>query len=325
MFPEPGHTFFRTASTRPLGWFATICAAVSLLAAPDSPSDRYVTRGGYSANLVRHASDNDVRGAFLAYSAAISHANQIASAPDQLICRSVAEMERALREDHIDILVAPATELFQMPPELLTLPYVVSTAGGQSGVEYLLLVRADAAVDHLADLAGRQLCLVDNPQGLLAGPWLDSILHEAALPSAATFFSDTRLCPKPNLAALPVFFGQADACVISRSSFEVLGELNPQVHRQLRILAASPRLQPIVAAFRHNIDPAIKVSILSAISNIDSTSSGRQLLTLFQVDGMALCGDDALTPTRHLLGLPDSPTDFPSSVSLHFTPATATP
>ena len=41
-----------------------------------------------------------------------------------------------------------------------------------------------------------------------------------------------------------MFFRQADACIITRHGFDVMGELNPQVKRQLRVLAAS---KPMVA------------------------------------------------------------------------------
>jgi ABC-type phosphate/phosphonate transport system substrate-binding protein len=53
------------------------------------------------------------------------------------------------------------------------------------------------------------------------------------------FFSGIKQVQKPSQAILSVFFNQTDMAVVSRSAFDTAVELNPQIGRNTKILAAS--------------------------------------------------------------------------------------
>lgn len=275
-------------------------AAFAPLRADESDGPLPKSRGGYSRNMVRNANDNDVRSALRAYAAVISNANQISAEPDQILYTSLGEMEQSLRESRVDVIVAPADEILRLPAELLEPPFGTSFTAGAAGVEYVLLSRRDGPVATPADLRARSLGVLDSSQGCLATRWLDSLLVEHRLGSASTVLRQLKPCSKPALATLPVFFKQLDACIITRTSFDTLCELNPRLKSDLRIVATSPRLLPVLSGFRRGIDARLKTSITQAMTTIGSTTAGRQLLTLFQTDNLAFCEDDTLAATRRL-------------------------
>lgn len=278
------------------------CLALALGAtAPTAPAAELVTRGGYSRNMVRNANENDMRSALLAYSRIISGANHLATASEQKIYESATDMAQSLRAAEVDIVVGPADEILALPPELVEAPYVISTVGGSLGVEYLLLVRESGPFHYPADLVGHHLNILDSANGLLASIWLDVVLAGHHLPRARQALAEIKPCAKPTLTALPVYFGQVDACVITRSAYATLCELNPQLRRGFRIIAESPRYHPLLAVFRRGIAPELKTAIRTAISTIDTTVAGRQLLTLFQIDGMTFCDESVLQTTVDLL------------------------
>ena len=300
--PRPSAAFFPVA--RLIG--AALLGAGALCAA-ESEGPLPKSRGGYSRNMVRNANDNDVRSALRAYAAVISNANQISAEPDQVLYTSLVEMEQSLRENRVDVIVAPADEILRLPAELLEPPFGTSFTGGAAGVEYVLLSRRDGPVATPADLRARSLGVLDSSQGCLATRWLDSLLLEHRLGSAGTVLRQLKLCPKPGLATLPVFFKQLDACIITRTSFDTLCELNPRLKSDLRIVATSPRLLPVLSGFRRGIDARLKTSITKAMATIGSTTAGRQLLTLFQTDNLAFCEDETLAATRRLFAPSSAP------------------
>jgi ABC-type phosphate/phosphonate transport system substrate-binding protein len=81
---------------------------------------------------------------------------------------------------------------------------------------------------------------------------------------------------------LPVFFRQADACVVTRRGFKTMSELNPQVSQRLKVLAASPGLVPTGFGFRPDYTDPLKNTIVAELARIKDSPAGAQVLTLFQ-------------------------------------------
>ena len=121
---------------------------------------------------------------------------------------------------------------------------------GRSTEEYVLLVHRDGPIKEIGDLQGRSLVWIDNPRACLAPIWLDTLLAQQGLGPADQFFGKMTPTKKTSQAVLPVFFRQADVCLTMRSGFQTAAELNPQVGRQLRVLATSPELVNQIFCYR---------------------------------------------------------------------------
>ena len=107
----------------------------------------------------------------------------------------------------------------------------------------------------------------------LAPVWSETILAREGLGSASGFYGQITTASKISQAVLPVFFRQLDACVVTRSGFETMVELNPQVGRQLKVLASSPPVVPVVFCFRASYDSPIRAKVLEEIAQWHNTQS----------------------------------------------------
>jgi len=107
-------------------------------------------------------------------------------------------------------------------------------------LSYALLSRAVAGVKRVAALKGKRLILLASPNACLAPVWLTNLLHRDRQGEPAQFFSAVVRRSKVPQVILPVFFGQADGCLVTNDGFRTLCELNPQVAAQLQPLATSP-------------------------------------------------------------------------------------
>ena len=83
---------------------------------------------------------------------------------------------------------------------------------------------------------------------------------------------------------LPVFFGKIDACLVTQKGFKTMGELNPQVNRQLRVLASSPEFVPTGFFFRMGYPQAQQADCLAEFTRVHTSTDGQQILTVFQTD-----------------------------------------
>jgi len=100
---------------------------------------------------------------------------------------------------------------------------------------------------------------------------------------------------------LKVFFRQTDACVVSAALFDTACEMNPQMRKDLQVLATSPDLVPVVFFFRADYPTDSRVELETAILGLDNTTAGKQVLTVFQHEKMARATVACLEPTRQLM------------------------
>ena len=151
----------------------------------------------------------------------------------------------------------------------------------------MLLVRADSGIEKVSDLRGRALTHFHNPMASLASTWVETLLLERGEGRLPDFFGKLPQSSKLARSILPVFFRQSDACVVTRQGFETASELNPQVGRQLKVLAASEPLVPAVFCFRGDYHSPLREKLLAEIGKVNTTPAGQQFMTLFQCDSLA--------------------------------------
>ena len=156
-------------------------------------------------------------------------------------------------------------------------------------------------LQELADLENRRLVLEVGGQGRIPGMWLETALLRAGLRPGAAFFAEVQEAKKASQTVLPVFFGQADAALVRQGAFETLAELNPQLEQELTPLAVSPRLLPGLICFPAGTDPEKKQAVREGALALHPYPRGRQILTLFRVDRVALFKPEFLEPVMTLI------------------------
>lgn len=286
------------AATRVGLSLAPLAAPVCFHAQTAAPVE---ARFGYSRALLQGVNETDFRGAMETYARVIAQNSRIATRNDQRIFTSLTEMEIALRDGSINLLSATAREILALPPDLLAPDFIVAAHGAGTGVEFVLLVRRDRGLHDLAQLQRLTLAVWDSPPTSLSSDWLELELARRHLGDSGSFFAEVRHCTKPGPAVLPVYFGQIEGAVVTRHAFQLLAELNPQLSRQLVVIATSPPVQPLLTAFSRRLDPALREEIVRAMFAIDKTAAGRQVLTLFQTETLAFCEPEVVAATRQLL------------------------
>jgi phosphonate transport system substrate-binding protein len=104
----------------------------------------------------------------------------------------------------------------------------------------------------------------------------------------------------PSRTVLPVFFRQADASVVTSDVFEISCELNPQLKKDLQVLAISPEVVPAGFFFRTGYASDARDKLEAAMLSLHETPAGQQVLTMFQGDGMVKQPISCLESSRQL-------------------------
>jgi phosphonate transport system substrate-binding protein len=230
--------------------------------------------------------ENDAKAAVKLWGQTVARERGIESDPEPRILKDMAAIDQALRGSQVDAVGIMTHEYDALSKDIRMAPIFVTYNCGRMDDEYLLLVHRDSRIESVGDLQGRNVTFYENPRASLAPPWLDTLLVKNGLKRATEFFARVSRISKLPKAVLPVFFRQSDACVVTRSGFETMNELNPQVGKQLKIVASSPKLVSAVFCFRADYSPPFKNQLMAGLRDLHTTPAGQQVLTIFHSEKM---------------------------------------
>jgi ABC-type phosphate/phosphonate transport system substrate-binding protein len=280
--------------------FLTLTVLAGLQAEPPAAPATTDTsfRLGISAEFMQGVSEPDARAAMKIWAETLARESGIVAHPEARLFANVGEIVDALRTRQVDVVgmttaqylavtrQVPVSDLFSQDPA--------------ARASYLLLVRSDAPRSTLADLRGCRLLEFRHAHTSMASVWLEVLLAREHLPGPDQFFGTVTAVSKLPATVLPVFFRKADACLVDRAGFETMAEMNPQLRKQLRIIAASPAINEGLCCFRADFDSPVKQTILEGIPRFNASLVGQQILTVFQSRCLQVLSETMLDSAREL-------------------------
>jgi ABC-type phosphate/phosphonate transport system substrate-binding protein len=236
-------------------------------------------------NMFSSVNVADIQIALQAWASALSQRMGLNYMLEVIMMGGLSEVAAAVLEGQVEVIGLTGLEYLEGKDQTPMRPAIVGVWGEdeQVGDEYVLLVRRDSGLERPIDLKGGRLIFDGSDQRRVATIWLDVLLLRGGLPESRHFLV-TEVVEKAPQAALPVFFGKADACIIRKQAWETMGELNPQMIRELKALAHSPRLLFRLMCFRRDSDPGLHQALLDATQKMHIEIEGQQMLAIFRID-----------------------------------------
>jgi hypothetical protein len=196
---------------------------------------------------------------------------------DTVIYEDIGNIEKDVKAKKVDVLALLPDDFLALKSRLSLEAAMVTATEAGPFVKVLLLARKDKGLRRVQDLKNKNLVPANGQFSSLYQIWCETILMREGLNAPI------KAPRKPNQAVLAVFFQQADACIVNQATFQVMTELNPQIGRELGIVAESPDLGGGVIAFRKDYSETHKETVREALTTLHADPKGRQLLTLFQL------------------------------------------
>lgn len=247
----------------------------------------------YSENIFLKANVADAKAATKVWVDRLGAESQICRAGDVFIYKTPEEWIAAAEKKTFTLAVVQTAVFLALEEKGIFDPCFVFENSGGCGEEFVLLAHRDGGIGSLADLAGKELGLgVDYDQDL-ADHWLKGIMD--GIPFGI------QIKEKPSATILSVFFKSSDACVVARSSYEVMKELNPQVGRDLVELARSPTYVGTVVCLSSDCDPEFKRRMCETLEKMHNQVEGQQVLMSFKVDRFYPYRSELIETVRELL------------------------
>jgi ABC-type phosphate/phosphonate transport system substrate-binding protein len=244
---------------------------------------------GLSRSSMPDLNPKDVEASFFAIAHNLGHKRGYEVSIRTKVFERDADFESAMKRGEIQLAILDAWEYLGMSIGVTMEPVFVHAQQDRTLKEYLLLTRRQSGLNTLRDLRGKDVMILNRVESLLSLPWLEVLLGEERLGPKEAFFRKVESVQRPAAAVLAVFFGNRQACVVDRQSYQVMTEMNPQVGRELQVVASSlPFLNSIMCLSRKGwVSQQARDDLRAALRDLHLTSEGRQLLMMYQLDRLA--------------------------------------
>ncbi len=260
-----------------------------------------LVRFGFSRDLFKGVNANDAQAAIKVWANSIVEGWDFEVSTTIHLFDGVDEIVAAFQQRRIEAITVTSREYWAVRQQIPIGQIILGTQEEVEQQEYLVVVRSNSGLNTLADLRGRSLMLWHSMRTDLAGAWLEVELAANGLETMGDFLGSVTEEDKLSRAVLPVFFGRADACLVTRAGLELMRELNPQLGRELRVITASEPYVASVCFFRADFETPHFADIISALQTVGETPAGEQVMLLFQQSSLTPSDGAILEPACDLL------------------------
>jgi ABC-type phosphate/phosphonate transport system substrate-binding protein len=210
-----------------------------------------------------------------------------------------AGLVETLNHKQYDVIATTGLDYLALKGCMPLQPLVILSKVDQPTETFLLLTRKDKTLKDLAGLPTRSV-VVEAGGGDIAKLWLDTVLEAHGLPPHQAFFSVVRTSDKASRTLLPVFFGKADACVVSESTLAVMSELNPQIEKQLVVEGRSPGFIGMLVCATERLEDWARDIVLEETNRMHTIPDGQQILTIIHMKRFFAFKPEYLDATKQL-------------------------
>jgi len=254
----------------------------------------------YSKELFFNTKTEDAIALTKIFTEKVKKQNGIEDEAEIVICKNDEELIDATKTN-FDFVLSTTVALVRLLKIGNVKPVLVNQTQGSYGFVYYLVTRKDKNINHLSDLKNRKLNILARSDGQTPSLWLEKILRDNKLPVKNKFFEEITFDYKPTNILLPVFFNKLDAAVITKESFDVMCELNPNIKKDLNILATSKTLLFGVLSFdTKSKNKEREKFIYDILTTMENDADGRQFLSLFSLDKIIPYKEEYLTKFMEL-------------------------
>ncbi|MRR55235.1 MAG: hypothetical protein EG822_12130 [Deltaproteobacteria bacterium] len=261
---------------------------------------------GFSARVFPDVDQRDAQVAMELWTRELARGMGAKTTAKTKIYKNPADLLAAVKRGDLTVFTLPAIEYLQIKGRAPITPIIVAASNAGTSRQYALIVKRSSGIRSISDLRDKTLVLPSLTKYEASHIWLHVLLMKETKRDSTAFFRHVYESSAASKSILKVFFNQVDAAIVSRGALETSKVLNPQIGRDLVVIAESKTLHGDITCVPSMIGEKLKNAITNSALHLHETTTGKQIFTLFQIDKVIPFNDANLAGLEELLRERDS-------------------
>lgn len=261
---------------------------------------------GFSARVFPDVDQRDAQVAMELWTRELARGMGVKTTAITKIYKNPADLLAAVKRGDLTVFTLPAIEYLQIKDRASITPIIVAASNAGTSRQYALIVKRCSGIRSISDLRGKTIVLPSLTKYEASHIWLHVLLMKETKRNSKGFFRQVYESSATSKSILKVFFNQVDAAIVSRGALETSKVLNPQIGRDLMVIAESKTLHGDITCVPSMIGEKLKNTITNSALHLHETTTGKQIFTLFQIDKVIPFNDANLAGLEELLRERDS-------------------
>jgi ABC-type phosphate/phosphonate transport system substrate-binding protein len=280
----------RSSHILPTGLLAGLVATIFMFLQPataltgQSGNFPKILRVGISSRVFPDIDPRDAQVAMAMWARELSRSMGLRTSPETIIFGDMDELQKAIRKGKLNIVNISSLDYLKLRGKVPLIPIIVPVNNTGKSREQVLITRNDSGIRKVSDLRGKTVLLLPKTKHEPSHIWLDVLMLKEGIREKTPYFCKIKELSTPSQAIMNVFFRQAEAAIVSRGALETSAALNPQIGKQLIIIATSDSLLGDISCIPSTKDEKLRHTIENAAFHLHESAIGQQMFTLFQID-----------------------------------------
>jgi ABC-type phosphate/phosphonate transport system substrate-binding protein len=245
-----------------------------------------ILRSGFLARVIADVDPRDAQATMELMTREVSLNLGLNTSPKVVLYQDARSMIEAVRRGDLDMVSMPTIDYLRIRDTVPLVPAFVGLHKEGVGLRFVLITHRQSGVRSINQLKGKTLLSLPTSKHEPAHVWLNMLILKGVKENTASFFRQVKEIDKVSQGIMGVFFRKADAALVTRSGLDAATLLNPQIEKQMVILAESSELSDGVTCFPAGMPEKTRQTLSRAIMQMSTSTSGRQLFTIFQTSGV---------------------------------------
>jgi ABC-type phosphate/phosphonate transport system substrate-binding protein len=279
----------------------SICLHPKASLAGDKDDLPKALRSGFLARVIADVDPRDAQATLELLTREVSRNMGLNTTPRVILYPDTKNMIEAVRRGELDMVSLPTIDYLRIRDTVPLVPAFVALHKEGVGLRFVLITHKESGIRSISQLKGKTLFALSTNKHEPGHLWLNVLLRKETQENPTIFFRQVKEIAKVSQGIMGVFFRQADGALVTRAGLEAARLLNPQLDRQLLVIAESRELSDGVTCFPENTSEKSRHNISSAIMQLSNSVTGRQLFTIFQSSGTTPFKADYLQGLEELM------------------------